>query len=128
VFTDEQIVAPVVTHFRRTADRCGFSYLAYCLMPDHAHALVEGLTDDADLRRFVKAAKESSGRAYFRRTGRPLWQEGYYEHVLRKDEDAIGVARYILHNPVRAGIVRDPGEYPFTGSDRWAMAELLASV
>jgi REP element-mobilizing transposase RayT len=97
-------------------------------MPDHAHALVEGLTSDASLPLFVKSAKESSGRASFRRTKRKLWQEGYYERVLRQEEDARNVARYIIQNPVRAGLVENPADYPFLGSDRWTLSEFLDSV
>jgi REP element-mobilizing transposase RayT len=97
-------------------------------MPDHAHALVEGLTAASDLRMFVKSVKESSGRAYFRRAGHSLWQEGYYEHVLRGEDDALGIARYIVANPVRAGIVDDPLEYPYLGSDKWTVRELLRSI
>jgi len=73
VFLDDPVARLVLAHFRRTAIVHSFAYLAHCLMPDHAHALVEGLTDAADLRAFVKAAKESSGRAYFRRRKQPLW-------------------------------------------------------
>ena len=76
----------------------------------------------------MKSAKESSGRAYFRRTKRALWQEGYYELVLRKEDDARVVARYIIENPVRARLVEDPSKYPFLGSDRWAVSQLLRSV
>ena len=63
VFLDGAIARLVLAHFRRTAIEHSFTYLAYCLMPDHAHALVEGLTSEADLELFVKSMKESSGRA-----------------------------------------------------------------
>jgi REP element-mobilizing transposase RayT len=97
-------------------------------MPDHAHALVEGIAADASLPRFVKSAKESSGRAYFRRTKHALWQEGYYERVLRNEDDARVVARYIIENPVRARLVEDPSKYPFLGSDRWTVSQLVGSM
>jgi REP element-mobilizing transposase RayT len=128
VFSHSEASELVIAQFQRTATKHRFAYLAYCLMPDHAHALVEGLTPEADLRTFVKSAKESSGRAYFRRHQRALWQEGYYEHVLRADEDARQVARYILENPIRAGLVANPLDYPYIGSDRWTIRELVDSV
>jgi REP element-mobilizing transposase RayT len=127
-FRDRAIVTLVLMQFRRVATTSSFAVLAYCLMPDHAHLLVEGLTARADLRRFAKAAKQASGQAYARQAGRPLWQEGYYERVLRPNDDALGVARYIIANPVRAGLVVTPGEYPYLGSDVWTMDELLGSV
>jgi REP element-mobilizing transposase RayT len=57
-------------------------------MPDHAYLLVEGLAHDSDLRCFAKMAKQRSGGVYRRRWGQRLWQEGYYERVLRDEDDA----------------------------------------
>jgi hypothetical protein len=54
-----------------------------------------------------------------------LWQEGYYERVLRNDEDTKAVTKYILENPVRPELVTIALDYLFSGSDRWSRAELL---
>ena len=124
-FRDASVVSDTLRHFRRAAESEGFAILAYCFMPDHAHLLVEGLFDTSNLRRFTKRAKQHSGAAYALRHGTPLWQEGYYDRVLRKDNDAREVARYILWNPVRAGIVDAPVSYPFLGSDVWRVDDLL---
>jgi putative transposase len=105
-----------------------FAVLAYCFMPDHVHLVIEGLTDTADLARFAKMAKQRAGAAFAMATGGPLWQEGYYEHVLRADEDVKRVIRYVLANPVRGELVASPEEYPYLGSDRWALGDLLGSV
>ncbi len=45
-----------------------------------------------------------------------LWEANYYEHVLRNDEATRAVARYIVQNPVRKGIVEDYSKYPYSGS------------
>jgi putative transposase len=47
-----------------------------------------------------------------RRIGRRIWQTGFHDHALRADEDVVRVARYIVANPLRAGLVSSPGEYP----------------
>ena len=127
VFFDEVIVSMTMLEFRQAANREEFAILAFCVMPDHSHLLVEGATDRSDLRRFVKSAKQQSGAAYALRRAEPLWQEGYYERVLRRDEDVRDIARYILWNPVRAGLVRTPVEYPYIGSDVWSIEELIES-
>jgi hypothetical protein len=57
-----------------------------------------------------------------------LWQEGYFERVLRESDDGKALARYIIHNPVRAGLVTTPADYRFLGSDVWTLTELLESV
>jgi putative transposase len=128
VFRDGEIVSVVLLQFRRTARTMKFEILAYCLMPDHVHLLVEGKTESADLRRLVKRLKQGSGQAYASLRRGPLWQEGYYERVLRAEDDARVVARYIVANPVRAGLVRNPTEYPYLGSDTWSLDDLIDSV
>lgn len=112
----------------RTASDESFAVLAYCLMPDHAHLLIEGLTDQADMLRFVKLAKQRSGALHATENGGRLWQKGYYERVLREEDDLQAIARYILAHPVRAGLVTTPLDYPYLGSERWTVKELLESV
>jgi hypothetical protein len=41
-----------------------------------------------------------------------VWQKTYYDHAVRKDEDIKGISRYIVANPLRAGLVHDIGDYP----------------
>ena len=128
VFVDDQPVSLVVAHLSRTADDHGFSVIAYCLMPDHIHALIEGRHPAADFREFVRIFKQRSSFEWKRERGKPLWQRSYFEHVLRDDEDTIGVAKYILENPVRAGLVERPEDYPYLGSLTVSVRELLYSV
>jgi putative transposase len=44
-----------------------------------------------------------------------LWQQGYFERVLRNDEGTLTVIRYVFENPVRAGLVERYEDYPFLG-------------
>ena len=97
-------------------------------MPDHLHMLVEGLEDRSDCRDFIKRAKQYSGFYFTRARGEKLWQRYGYERVLRNDEATLDVARYILRNPVRAGLVSDPRGYPFLGSDRYSLEEILDAL
>ena len=83
------------------------STLAFVLMPDHLHWLVQ-LGDHADIRKVVGRVKSLIAR----RLDQPVWQPGFYDHALRKDEDVATVARYIVANPLRAGLVSRLGDYP----------------
>ena len=105
-----------------------FNIPAYCFMPDHDHLLVEGSSPGSDLRRFAKDAKQYSGFHYKREYGKHLWQPSYYDHVLRDEEDTWSVARYIVENPLMAGLSTRVDEYPFVGSCVVTKAELLFSV
>jgi putative transposase len=124
-FANDESVALVLAQFRRTAHTWSFAILAYCFMPDHVHLLIEGGSPDADLKRLAKRLKQGSAQTWVFRRGHRLWQEGYYDRVLRAEDDAKRVARYILGNPVRAGLVACPRDYPYLGSDVWTLDELL---
>ena len=102
--------------------------IAYCLMHDHLHALLKDLADDADFRRCVSMYKQRSSFAYRKRGCGSLWQEGYFKRVLRPDEDVIGVAAYIVTNPVRAGLCQSPTEYPYLGSPAYSLESLIDVV
>ena len=78
-------------------------------MPDHVHLLVAGRCD-APLVRFVQHFKQATGHH-----SPGLWQRSYYDHILRYEESAGNVARYIWGNPVRAGIVESALAYPYSG-------------
>jgi putative transposase len=70
-------------------------------------------------------AKQLSAFHYKQQYRLPLWQRYGYEHVVRDDEKTRVVARYIFENPVRAGLVRSPEEYPFIGSVTHSIQEVL---
>jgi hypothetical protein len=74
---------------------------------------------------FVRYAKQITGYAFAQKTGAPLWQPSFHDRILRNAESTLSVARYIFENPVRAGLVISPSEYPFLGSDRFALSEVL---
>ena len=102
-----------------------FDVLAYCVMPDHVHLLLEGASDDADLREAVRSFKQRTGYDWKQRMGTQLWQPGFHDRVMRESDETRRVVRYILHNPVRAGLVKDAREYRWSGSSRYTFDELI---
>jgi putative transposase len=128
IFIDPEHVAVVSTQIQRAASDLRFAVRAYCYMPDHVHLLVEGLADDSDCRQFISRAKQYAGFHYQAAFGQRLWQRYGFERVLRGDEAAVSVARYILENPVRAGLVEDVRAYPFSGSDTYTVAQILEAI
>ena len=93
-------------------------------MPDHVHLLLEGETDDADLREAVRVWKQRVGHAWKSRTNVHLWQTGFHDRVLREGDDTRVVVRYLLNNPVRAGLVQNAADYCWSGSSRYTFEEL----
>jgi hypothetical protein len=72
--------------------------------------------------------KQLAGFHYRQQFGGTLWQRYGYERVLRDEDDTLGVARYILENPIRAGLVTQVGDYPFLGSSTHTVAAILDAV
>jgi len=71
--------------------------------------------------------KKVTGFEYSRRFERRLWQPGYHDRILRDDESTEATARYILENPVRGGLARQIGEYPYAGSDLYDLQAILTA-
>ena len=97
-----------------TARDSGFEVLAYCFMPDHLHLVVRG-SEESVLSSFMKSFKQLTSFDYKRRTGQPLWQRSYYDHIVRGDDDLEASIDYALANPVVAGLTEDAYSYPFSG-------------
>lgn len=88
--------------------------LAWVLMPDHLHGVLQ-LGERDKLGTVVNRLKSASARhanRALRRTG-GVWVKAFHDHALRSDEDLQDVARYVVANPVRAGLVTRIGDYPF---------------
>jgi putative transposase len=126
-FENAPSVELVLLQIQRAAMDDQFSVIAYCFMPDHLHLLVEAQAESSNGLTFLNRAKQLSGFHYKQTFGRALWQRyGFeHEHVLRDDEDMRHVARYILENPIRGGLVERVEDYPFVGSLRYTLNELL---
>jgi putative transposase len=127
IFTQDAVAATTTAAILETARAFEFAAVAYCLMPDHVHLLLIAESEHANLVKFVKQAKQVTGFTYRRAEGRPLWQPGYHERILRDDEATLAVARYILENPVRAGLTKSLFEWPHAGSDVYSVPELLTA-
>lgn len=80
--------------------------LAFVVMPDHVHWLLQ-LGEDGNLSETVRLYKAKVSFILQQR----IWQRGFHDHALRDDEELRDIARYIIANPVRAGLVKSAGEY-----------------
>jgi REP element-mobilizing transposase RayT len=86
--------------------------LAFVVMPDHVHWLIE--LRSTPLPRIMQAMKSRSAIAInklLHRTG-AVWQDGYHDHALRRDEGVRAAARYTVANPLRVRLADDIGDYP----------------
>jgi REP element-mobilizing transposase RayT len=87
--------------------------LAWVLMPDHWHGMLQ--LGREPLPRAMNRFKALGTQALRRECGAAgsVWARGFHDHALRSDEDMHAVARYIVANPVRAGLVKSVMSYPY---------------
>ena len=87
--------------------------LCWVVMPDHIHVLLQ--LHDASLSQVVRQLKARGAMKLNREIGRSgaFWYCGFHDYAVRKEKDLVGVARYIVANPVRAGLVKKVGDYPY---------------
>lgn len=79
--------------------------LAFVVMPDHIHWLLELSGDLGQSVRLYKALVSV-------RIGQAIRQRGFHDHAIRADEDLQAAARYLVANPLRAGLAKHVGDYP----------------
>lgn len=87
---------------------------AYCLMGNHYHLLIE--TPEGNLSRGMRQLNGIYTQAYNRRHKRPghLFQGRYKAILVEKDSYLLALCRYIVLNPVAAGMVKAPGDWPWS--------------
>jgi len=87
--------------------------LAWVLIPDHLHWLF--VLGDEGLAVVVRTMKSRSARAVNHLLAHEgsMWQKGYHDHAIRREEDLCKLARYMVANPLRAGLVEKIRGIPF---------------
>ena len=81
-------------------------------MPDHVHLFVRGNLDFS-LRQWMRILKRVLSKAIL--SAPPHWQQGFFDHSIRHSESYAEKWEYVRQNPVRAGLVKDPDEWPWQG-------------
>ena len=93
---------------------------AYCIMPNHVHA-VFSLRNDGNgvpfaLQKVMQSLKAHTARAAnwaLARSG-AFWQHESYDHVVRDGGELERIVAYVVNNPVKAGLVATAGKWPWT--------------
>jgi len=102
----------VVIEMRKLHSHGDVDSLAWVLMPDHLHWLFQ-LRNNSKLSgvmRKLKGRSTASIRACQKTSGK-FWQRGFHDHAVRGEEDLVAIARYIVANPLRAGLVSSLRDY-----------------
>jgi REP-associated tyrosine transposase len=93
----------------------GIAVGRYVILPDHLH-LFAALPGDVKLGDWIGTLKRVVGRAVDTYGfGDPVWQRGFFDHVLRSCESYSQKWNYVRENPVRAGLVSHADDWPYSG-------------
>ena len=112
VFKDVILGRLVVDQFRKAQEQGWADSLAWGVMPDHFHWLIE--LRKGSLSELMQRTKSLTTKAVNLRLDNKvsLWQQGFHDRALRREEDLVKLARYVVANPLRAGLVERLGDYP----------------
>jgi putative transposase len=124
-FCAEDVCECVSAQLLQRAEECDVEVTAYCMMPDHVHALLMGRSDLSDICRSVARWKQFTGYWYGRRGEGRLWEPGYWDRVLRGDDDPAYFVHYIVMNPLERGLTRHAEQYQWLGSAVFTREELV---
>jgi putative transposase len=113
VFRDLMAARELIAALRYQQEVGNARTLAFVVMPDYLHWLME-LGARLPFSEVVGTVKGYSARRLRRVAdgeGR-LWQAGFHDHAVRAEEDLRALARYVIYNPVRSGLVESVRNYP----------------
>lgn len=114
IFEDEEDCAHFLAILHECKKISGFDVFAYCLMGNHVHLLLRAGKEPLDLifkrlgSRFVYWYNLK-----YQRVGH-LFQDRYKSEPVETDASFLAALRYILQNPMKAGIEKAPGSYPWS--------------
>jgi putative transposase len=96
-----------------------FSVVAWVVLPDHFHALI--YAPNGDTARIVQRVKLSYSLQLkpVIPGDRAIWQNRYWDHIIRSEEDMRRCIDYIHYNPVKHGLTDSPGAWPLTSIRRY---------
>jgi putative transposase len=124
IFTSEDNYSFLLRRMQEFSKQLNIAVIAYCLMPNHFHVLVEA-ENRKQASRFIQKLFNSYSQAFNRQQGRTgtLFQGRAKFKVIDSDEYAIEICSYIHLNPVKAGLVNQPGEWKYSNYAEWVNQE-----
>jgi len=125
-----EVAAILVDEWRHAHDRHGWAIGRYVIMPDHVHFFCSAELNAKTLPIFMQRWKEWTSKRIVRGlklSGR-IWQEEFFDHVLRSVESYSQKWDYVKENPVRAGLVETSDEWPWQGEIESLMLWPAAAV
>lgn len=115
IFKDRKAIRILVEDLEFYRKKFDFGLHALVIMPNHVHLLITP-SDKGDISKIMHDFKSHTSQVLNKllRRNKPLWQEGFYEHVVRDKFDFKRKIDYIHKNPLTSGLVADLTDYQFS--------------
>jgi len=98
------------------AERQLYELAAWVVMANHVHVLMRPLVPLHKALMNTKSASARAANLILKRTGEPFWQDESWDRWMRNDRERAGVIRYIEENPLSAGLVDAPEDWPWSSA------------
>jgi putative transposase len=120
IFDSQAVYFEYQALLKKYAQKFGIRIYHYVLMPSHIHLLAE--PTNGGLSKFMQGLTLAHTRRVNNRMKKHghLWQGRYKGILVKKDAYFLQCGQYIELNPVRAGIVKDPKDYPWSSYHAYA--------
>lgn len=112
----DSAIAKIISECILYPDGKEYNLICFTTMPTHVHLAFELLRGNKGISKIMQSIKGISSRRVnqiLKRTGK-LWQDESYDRWIRNDIELYYVIRYILENPVKAGLVKSWNEWRYT--------------
>lgn len=118
VWLGNPAIANLVIQEIKALQELSVAVLAYCLMANHVHLVVQ-LPDEptfsaAHMMQRLKGRTALAANKLLQLQGQPFWQKESYDHVVRDGKEQERIIAYVLNNPVKAGLVEDWTNWPYS--------------
>ena len=122
VFMDKNAMEVLMAAIKETRKRNPFELVAYCILPDHVHLIMELPADDNLFSQKVRSIKRLTTIRLRKITGIPnltIWQNRFWEHTVRNQVDLKYCFDYVHYNPVKHGYVDECGKWAWSSFSRY---------
>ena len=93
-----------------------YELVAFVVMPNHVHLLINPKVPAAKITQFIKGVSARRANAILQRTGQPFWQDESFDRWVRSSKEMGNIIRYIENNPVKANLAAEPGMFRFSSA------------
>ncbi|OGU34170.1 MAG: hypothetical protein A2068_02660 [Ignavibacteria bacterium GWB2_35_6b] len=114
-------IAQIVFDAIKYRDNKEYKVICFCIMPNHVHLMFMQLENSKTISQIMQSLKWYTAREASKILNRSgsFWQAESYDHIVRDEDEYYRIIKYILNNPVKAGLVEkwDDWEFNYCNAD-----------